>query len=771
MALWIGRAIGRAEQFGANAVSWACDPSGDVAAAILLIHAAIRHASSVVQHVLPALREQAPQQADELLRRVSENFQVQPLAFSILMVLSQSVSFLWDKQGSAADRGLQQQLLSPHTLPYLVLTLMGLTASTRRVLAAGSHINSSSSGSRTRRLTRQQQGAAVANSSSSSSRAASVPGLTGCERQLLQQLGFAPEAVAWMQPTDVAEAAENMSLALNVCTGYCHALHDMFYRRTSAGVRQLVEQHQRWTAEHKLWLLLPTVLVPCAYDLLSPSALVQWPQQGEQGAVGRAEQLLSVSKAARHASAILCQGLGIDEVRPDGWAQEMLGGLVQLAGWLGEQPLAPGPAAAAIGPTSSSSSSRSGSQVAVRAVCAGHVLALLPSVCHESPAQHETYELDSSEHGDRSDGASGVETALVPPAAARFVEYAAALETALRTATAGLQSGAAPLDQVNVRVMGICSALLLTYRNVTKSMLVQHMGLCGPAALAQEQRQLYSLLSTVLKLGRCRTAAAQLCWGEQAASSCCLAAAQAAVSLLALGAPLRPGQSAPAAMSAAAAQQPAEDYLPSLVIFGRCCLQWAEQLQQQAEGLILLAAALLQEEREYQDALLYEHSVAHVCIPGMRQGAVTMRGDWLESLVGMMSGWVGGLESAACVEQLAAAGCSPQQLQQQLDTLLAAQPGSLQEPTDASLAVLVQQLQVTGRMLCSIAVPHFCNNLACGNISGPTEVRLVSGRSCLCAGCLTARYCGRDCQRAAWKQHKPVCKALAAAAAAAAVVG
>jgi hypothetical protein len=39
----------------------------------------------------------------------------------------------------------------------------------------------------------------------------------------------------------------------------------------------------------------------------------------------------------------------------------------------------------------------------------------------------------------------------------------------------------------------------------------------------------------------------------------------------------------------------------------------------------------------------------------------------------------------------------------------------------------------------------------------------VGGRSCICAGCRTARYCSRDCQRQHWKQHKPGCKALAAA--------
>jgi hypothetical protein len=64
------------------------------------------------------------------------------------------------------------------------------------------------------------------------------------------------------------------------------------------------------------------------------------------------------------------------------------------------------------------------------------------------------------------------------------------------------------------------------------------------------------------------------------------------------------------------------------------------------------------------------------------------------------------------------------------------------------------------------AISHVCNNPACSNVCGPSEALLVGSRSCVCAGCRTARYCGRACQRAAWRQHRPVCKALAAAAAA-----
>mgnify|MGYP001807339154 CR=1 FL=1 len=144
----------------------------------------------------------------------------------------------------------------------------------------------------------------------------------------------------------------------------------------------------------------------------------------------------------------------------------------------------------------------------------------------------------------------------------------------------------------------------------------------------------------------------------------------------------------------------------------------------------------------------------------------------LECLAATVRKWVEGIPASSPADaQLTAAGCALQQLQQQLDAMLSAQLGTQQGLTDASLAALVQQLQATGAMLSSIAVPHFCNNPACTNLSGPTEVRLVSGRSCICAGCRIARYCGRTCQRAVWKQHKPVCKALAAATATAATAG
>jgi hypothetical protein len=223
------------------------------------------------------------------------------------------------------------------------------------------------------------------------------------------------------------------------------------------------------------------------------------------------------------------------------------------------------------------------------------------------------------------------------------------------------------------------------------------------------------------------------------------------------------------------------EYLPSLVILGRCCLAWAEQLQQQSPELLQLIASgaavpQLQQGEEgeeftimiRQGGVQVEHSAARVCVPGWQEGAADATGEpcGLEDLVATASLWLGGITSLVADATVAAAADGTiQQFRQQLEALLAAQQATREEVNDASLAALVQQLQATGVMLSSIAVPHFCNNPGCVNISAPTEAQLVSGRSCICAGCRIARYCGRVCQRQAWPRHKPVCKALSAAAA------
>jgi hypothetical protein len=209
---------------------------------------------------------------------------------------------------------------------------------------------------------------------------------------------------------------------------------------------------------------------------------------------------------------------------------------------------------------------------------------------------------------------------------------------------------------------------------------------------------------------------------------------------------------------------------------------WAEQLRQQAPKLMLLLGTEAntvgqQQQEEQQGGVQAEHSAAWVCIPGVQEGGASASAQpcGLEKLLATVSSWVGAATAPVVHTALAAAaGGGPQHFRQQLQlgALSAAQAAVRQEGVnDASLSALVQQLQVTGGMLSSFAVPHFCNNPACVNISGPTEVQLVSGRSCICAGCHTARYCGRGRQSQAWKQLKAVCKALAAAAAAAGTQG
>jgi hypothetical protein len=90
------------------------------------------------------------------------------------------------------------------------------------------------------------------------------------------------------------------------------------------------------------------------------------------------------------------------------------------------------------------------------------------------------------------------------------------------------------------------------------------------------------------------------------------------------------------------------------------------------------------------------------------------------------------------------------------------------EDTNTTSESLVSQLQeqlcVVGRVLTSFAHPSACNNPACMTFSGPSESSLVQGSGSKCSGCWAARYCSKSYQRAAWKQHKHVCKALAAAA-------
>jgi hypothetical protein len=117
---------------------------------------------------------------------------------------------------------------------------------------------------------------------------------------------------------------------------------------------------------------------------------------------------------------------------------------------------------------------------------------------------------------------------------------------------------------------------------------------------------------------------------------------------------------------------------------------------------------------------------------------------------------------------LTAAGYDMGAVRQGFEAVAACYPGvvNLGGASDASKNVggLISALEAVGRACSVFAVPHCCNNPGCSNLAAAGELATVSGKSCICGGCQVARYCGRGCQKAHWKQHKPVCKMLQAAA-------
>jgi hypothetical protein len=55
-----------------------------------------------------------------------------------------------------------------------------------------------------------------------------------------------------------------------------------------------------------------------------------------------------------------------------------------------------------------------------------------------------------------------------------------------------------------------------------------------------------------------------------------------------------------------------------------------------------------------------------------------------------------------------------------------------------------------------------CNSSSCSNMARLTAAQLAGDRGMLCSACKAASYCSRDCQLEHWKQHKKLCKQLAA---------
>ena len=132
------------------------------------------------------------------------------------------------------------------------------------------------------------------------------------------------------------------------------------------------------------------------------------------------------------------------------------------------------------------------------------------------------------------------------------------------------------------------------------------------------------------------------------------------------------------------------------------------------------------------------------------------------------------LTAGSNAAQLDAMGYNTEAVMQCLEDAAAActeddETGAAGEPlvvSDSARLVQLQQLvRAAGRVLTSFAHPGACNNPACMTFSGPSDSSLVQSSTSRCSSCRSARYCSKACQRAAWKQHRPVCKALTAAAA------
>jgi hypothetical protein len=126
---------------------------------------------------------------------------------------------------------------------------------------------------------------------------------------------------------------------------------------------------------------------------------------------------------------------------------------------------------------------------------------------------------------------------------------------------------------------------------------------------------------------------------------------------------------------------------------------------------------------------------------------------WGAALRDSAAAALGMLDDSSTAQQLASLGPpTAQKVKQQLNNLLSAawaaeaaaavavakRKGKANAQGKAVAAVfdgLRQELQATGVILSTLAVPVACNNPSCINMAGPSELLLVSGRSCVCGGC------------------------------------
>jgi hypothetical protein len=289
-----------------------------------------------------------------------------------------------------------------------------------------------------------------------------------------------------------------------------------------------------------------------------------------------------------------------------------------------------------------------------------------------------------------------------------------------------------------------------------------------PAALAStaiaagagsvEQQRLFGLLCSTLK----RSSSLSLTQ-QTDAEECRLVAACAAARLSQLCASSSSMKSATGSVPASSCLS---NLLPWLVLFGRCCLHWAHQLQWRHKGIPgMPAAAALQQAPVSEGSVMGRlgiNSSSDVFFTSpkkqQRKGATSARPLFSLLLAALQAP----LQDAGISAQMSAAGLNAGAvLSKALAAKVAVKAARVAKP-DALIAAVKDLGEGLTSLPCAVA----CNNPVCSNMSEASEVQLVAGSQHKCSGCRTARYCGRECQAQHWKQHRPVCKALAAAAAA-----
>jgi hypothetical protein len=291
----------------------------------------------------------------------------------------------------------------------------------------------------------------------------------------------------------------------------------------------------------------------------------------------------------------------------------------------------------------------------------------------------------------------------------------------------------------------------------------------GPGSA--EQQRLWSVLASMVKYCGCSGKASS----KDACTSRC--AVQHAVDVLLLGRwhTYLPGgnvdsfssssSSSPGTSSspAAATGHTAQALAAWLALGGRCLLLLSAELMQQLAVTPELMREAISMGHQAQQMLAAKAGLERA--PGTT-GCV--RSDDMRLLATLL----GILQDSSMSAQLSAAGYDVQTPLGSLELapVLASTPAPAetagQHSVSSSICIglqhslLIRHLQVAGACLNDMPFSWGCNNPACSNMTGPSELQLVKGKVHSCKGCRTARYCGRACQVAHWKQHKRACKAL-----------